>query len=122
MNLNLWRQKGRISIWRYEPLNKNFPGWHLSADKVGYESLLELLNLLELSPFGSKRTLKLVKPDICLASSMLKKTPEQKILITLSDLGAHWQLKAGRDKLLFNIGVQKISILKAMFHLTVAGL
>lgn len=43
----------------------------------------------------------------------VKKTPEQKILITLSDLGAHWQLKAGRDKLLFNIGVQKISILKA---------
>ena len=113
MNLNLWKQNGSISIWRYKPLNKNFPGWHMSADKAGYESLLEFLNLLEQSSVGSKRTLNLVKPDIWSASSTLKKMPEKKVLIILSSLDDHWLLETEPDRLLFNIGVQQISVLKA---------
>jgi hypothetical protein len=113
MNLNLWKQNGSISIWRYKPLNKNFPGWHMSADKEGYESLLQFLNLLELSPVGSKRTLKLIKPDIWSASTTLKKTPEKKVLIALSSSIDDWHLKTEQDRLLFSIGVQQIHVLKA---------
>ena len=112
MNLNIWKQNGSISIWRYNPLNKNFPGWHMSADKEGYESLLQFLNLLELSPVGSKRTLKLTKPDVWSASTTLKKTPEKKVLITLSSSIDDWHLKTEQDRLLFSIGVQQISLLK----------
>jgi len=112
MNLNLWKQKGCISLWRYDPINKNFPGWHMNADKVGYESLLEFLHLLEQSPVGSKRTIKLVNPDIWSASSMLKKTPEQKVLISLAGTNEEWRLKNEQDKLLFSIGAQQISVFK----------
>jgi len=85
----------------------------MSADKVGYESLLEFLYLLEKSPVGSKRTLKLVKPDIWSASSTLKKTPEKKVLIELSGSDDNWHLETQPDKLLFNIGVQQIPVLTA---------
>ncbi|MFT5083714.1 MAG: hypothetical protein ACI9Y1_001763 [Lentisphaeria bacterium] len=40
MNLNPWKLNGSISIWRYEPINRKIPGWHLIADNNRYDSLL----------------------------------------------------------------------------------
>jgi len=41
-----WKQRGLISLWKYRENTHNYPGWNLTADKVGVESLLELCNEL----------------------------------------------------------------------------
>ncbi|WP_284246654.1 hypothetical protein [Thalassotalea insulae] len=85
----------------------------MSADKIGYENFLDFLKLLEDSPVGSKRTLNLVDPDVWSASSTLKKTPEKKVLVSLSNEDDCWHLKSEQSKLHFYIGIQKIPVLKA---------
>jgi len=57
----MWKQSGRISLWRYEPNDRNFLGWHLNADAAGCESLLALLDEL---PHGPQpyRTLAITEP------------------------------------------------------------
>lgn len=109
MNLNDWKLKGSISIWRYEPLKKNFPGWHMTATHDGYDSILSLIELLEASPFGSKRTIELVAPDAWSASSELKKTAEQKVIIYLVESDSHWLLESIDGKLHLKLGLSSLS-------------
>jgi hypothetical protein len=37
---HLWKQAGRISVWRYTENAGNYPGWHLTADPAGFSRLL----------------------------------------------------------------------------------
>jgi hypothetical protein len=111
MHLNTWKKKGSISIWRYEPKKNNFPGWHMTADSAGYDSLLELLELLKASAPESKRTLALEVPDRWSASSELKKTAEKKVVIQLTGSEECWKLTNEDGKLFITLNVQGISIL-----------
>ncbi len=113
MNINTWTLKGSISIWRYEPINKNFPGWHMTADDDGYGSLLELIELLEKSDIGSKRTVTLSKPEPGLACADLKETPEKKVVISLGEPEAQWSLENGDDNLFFKLGLQSLARLRS---------
>ena len=58
---NLWKQSGRISLWRYSENERNFPGWHLNADAAGCQSLINLLDALAADGAGS-RTVALSAP------------------------------------------------------------
>ena len=53
-SVNSWKQSGRISIWRYTENERNYPGWHLNADRVGCQSLLALLDALVADGAGSR--------------------------------------------------------------------
>lgn len=110
MNLNTWKKEGAISIWRYEPKKKNFPGWHMTADSIGYESLIELLSLLKNSIAESKRTIELDSPDGWSASTELKKTPEKKVVIQLIDGGEQWKLKNEDGKLIIMLNKLGVSL------------
>lgn len=57
----MWKQEGRVSLWRYTANGRNYPGWHLNADKVGCASFLALLQELAGSP-GNHRTVQLSAP------------------------------------------------------------
>jgi len=57
-----WKQRGRISLWRYTENQKNYPGWHLNADGEGCASLLELIDALSGRPGGNCR-LRLSSPS-----------------------------------------------------------
>ena len=57
----MWKQEGRISLWRYTANERNYPGWHLNADKAGCASLLALLQELTGSP-GAQRTVQISAP------------------------------------------------------------
>lgn len=108
MDINHWAKTGRISIWRYEPVNRNFPGWHMTADKLGYESLKNLIQCFKESSAGTKRTITLDKPDRNLASTKLAKTVEAKVVIELSSKENDWHLKNEGPKLKINIGLAKL--------------
>jgi hypothetical protein len=121
MNLNQWKKKGSIAIWRYHPINKNFPGWHMTACTVGYHSLLEYLSLLDASPLGSYRTIKLDRPDVWSASSKLKKTGELKVIISLIEANDFWQLVNEEGKLFVTISKSNLNLLTDGIRMTIAG-
>lgn len=62
MNVHHWKQKGQLYLWRYEPENKNYAGWHLSGDTDGLSSLVELIQAMESSGTEQYRTVNLAQP------------------------------------------------------------
>lgn len=62
MNTHTWKQKGNLYLWRYEPENKNYCGWHLTGDVEGLNALIELLRLLESDGLEQFRTVSLSRP------------------------------------------------------------
>jgi len=77
----------------------------MTCDKLGYESLIELLELFCSSSVGAKRTLTLDKPDIYSASSSLKKTAENKVVISSHKESEYWNLRNEDSKLYLFIGI-----------------
>ena len=57
-----WKQQGVVSLWRYTENVGNFPGWHLSADDAGVQSLLQLLGSLQ-SDSSAYRTVSISPPS-----------------------------------------------------------
>ncbi len=57
----MWKQEGRITLWRYTANEKNYPGWHLNGDRAGCTSLLALFDELTQSP-GAQRTVQISAP------------------------------------------------------------
>lgn len=49
-------------LWRYLENQRNYPGWHLSADSVGCVSLLALLDAFTIDGTPSSRTLAIIPP------------------------------------------------------------
>src|SRR6266702_378107 len=62
--VDAWKQRGNVYLWRYQENCKNFPGWHLAADRAGAESLLILLAEFKSSTASVYRTITLSKPTI----------------------------------------------------------
>ncbi|MBE5315421.1 MAG: hypothetical protein H4O13_08480 [Xanthomonadales bacterium] len=56
-----WKQRGKISLWRYTENQRNFPGWHLNADGEGCASLLDMIDALR-GHLGSERNLRVSTP------------------------------------------------------------
>ena len=109
VDIHDWSKSGNIAIWRYEPQAKNFPGWHMSCDSEGYKSLNELLSLFLDSDPMIKRTLVLDTPDPYIASSTLKKTVQNKLVIVKSSDDSQWLLSDDCGKLKLDIGSGKIA-------------
>jgi len=109
VDIHDWSKSGKIAIWRYEPQAKNFPGWHMSCDSEGYKSLNELLSVFLDSESMKKRTLVLDTPDPYIASSTLKKTMQNKLVIVKSSDDSQWLLSDDCGKLILDIGSGKIT-------------
>ena len=61
-NVQRWRQRGDIFLWRYRDRPRNYPGWHLSATPAGAESLLQLLRMMCDAPYSSERVIRIADP------------------------------------------------------------
>jgi hypothetical protein len=59
-----WKQAGSLSLWRYEPRDRNYPGWHLSADRAGSESFAGLLDALAADGPEAHRSITLSVPPL----------------------------------------------------------
>lgn len=58
----MWNQTGRVVLWRYTENQRNYPGWHLSADADGCANLLAVLDQLS-SASAAYRTLQITLPS-----------------------------------------------------------
>lgn len=59
---HLWKQAGRVSLWCYTENERNFPGWHLTADATGCSSLISLIDAFAFDNVAVSRTLEVVAP------------------------------------------------------------
>ncbi|KAA3439777.1 hypothetical protein [Rufibacter hautae] len=51
-----FKLKGRVYLWKYKELENRYPGWNLATDADGCDSLVKLLNLMDTSELPSKKT------------------------------------------------------------------
>lgn len=62
MQCHEWKQEGSVFLWRYEPRNRNYGGWNISADKAGCGSLIKLLDVLSMDGSGATRSVRITRP------------------------------------------------------------
>lgn len=61
--INKLKVKGKIYIWKYLENSRNYPGWNITTDKIGGESLLELIDLMITCKWSSKKTFQTIEPN-----------------------------------------------------------
>lgn len=71
-----WQQSGSVWLWRYSGRDRNYPGWHLTADRAGASSLIELLDVLVNGKQRGFRTVQLVRPTPAILSAPNKRNAE----------------------------------------------
>jgi hypothetical protein len=49
------QKKGYITVWRYTENTRNFPGWNISFDELGFQFIKDLLDLMNNSQWSSKK-------------------------------------------------------------------
>jgi hypothetical protein len=57
-----WKHSGSVWLWRYGADDRNYPGWHLTADSTGAASLGNLLETLAEPNQPAFRTVQLCRP------------------------------------------------------------
>src|SRR5438105_1048742 len=57
-----WKQRGLVFLWRYLENERNYPGWHFTADDLGATSFCELLRAMGSFAVPSHRTLVVTPP------------------------------------------------------------
>lgn len=61
-NVNRWKQQGHVYFWRYVEGTRNFPGWHLTADKIFCDGFADLIDRMLRSPYNSQKSLTVALP------------------------------------------------------------
>lgn len=61
--INKLKVKGKIYIWKYLENSRNYPGWNITTDKIGGESLLKLIDLMITCKWSSKKTFQTIEPN-----------------------------------------------------------
>ena len=89
-----WKQAGSIALWRYKENQRNFPGWHLTADAAGCASLIALLDAFASDGGSSSRTLTVQAPTLAILSvpnnrSSAWRSPS-KLRLSLSASPSEW--------------------------------
>lgn len=74
-----WKQVGTIFRWRYTDGQRNYPGFHFTADGKGVVSMASFFEVLEKSESGLLRTI-----SITAASRAELSVPNNKSSITTS--------------------------------------
>jgi hypothetical protein len=58
-----WKQSGSVSLWYYTQNERNYPGWHITADVAGCESLITLLDLYAADGVPANRAVEITAPS-----------------------------------------------------------
>ena len=58
-----WEQAGNLWLWRYRQNTRNYPGWNLAANQLGWESLFDLLGRMVSSSWACRREISVSSAD-----------------------------------------------------------
>jgi hypothetical protein len=111
MNINEWKQTGKIYVWRYRDNPKNYRGWHMTANKSGCKSALNLLQTFTHSSIEFWRTIQLSVPtsdQYGVPNCSSKPIAESKLVINKNEKPDFWKLENKDDKLFLEMGINYI--------------
>jgi hypothetical protein len=118
MNLqsHSWQQSGSIMLWRYTENQRNFPGWHLTANAEGCASLIALLDFFAASGAPGFRTLTITAPTqaaLAVANnrSAASVAPD-KLRLTFSGMSSQWLFPESTDPAELSIGTEWLPVLR----------
>ena len=63
-HIEKWKQKGHLYLWHYLENERNYPGWHLSADRAFCNSFSDLIERMLLSSWISQKLIALTTPTM----------------------------------------------------------
>lgn len=113
-----WKQQGVICLWRYQDNTKNYPGWHCTADRLGCNSILELLRLMKTAECPVRRTVRVSPPSADVLGVPNNRRARWKAAASL-DLGFDrranpdlWQL-GGDDRVILRLGLDRLAAFAA---------
>ena len=113
-----WKQQGSISLWRYTENERNFRGWHLSADESGCRSLVDLIEALAADGAPASRSIELIAPTPAIlgvpnnrGGTASYKSP-QKWRVRFSSEPDHWSFPKQLDPAEFCFGYEWLEPLR----------
>jgi len=116
MNINDWKQKGSVYFWKYISNPKNYAGWHLTCNKEGCDSVLELIGCFIEGGEDSRRTLNISAPgndQLKVPNCSDKSRSPIKLVISYRSLDSEvWDFSEENGKLVLSVGVKHLSKFK----------
>jgi hypothetical protein len=114
-----WQPRGSTSLWRYAENERNYPGWHLSADRAGSESLTELIDAFASMSVAAVRTLELDCPSAAVLAVPNNKggtaaiDAALKLRVRYVEQPSRWQLSMTRDAAELEVGHEWLARLRS---------
>lgn len=105
-----WKQFGSVSLWYYTENERNYPGWHLTADAAGCQSLVALLEGLAAAGIAAFRTVEISAPSKAQLGVANNKSglaawqAPSKLRIAVSQSPAEWSFPLDLDPACLTIG------------------
>jgi hypothetical protein len=103
-----WKQTGSVALWRYTENQRNYPGWHLSADDAGCASLIALLDAFAADGNAGTRTLSVTRPTSEILAVPNNRSAScvapDKLLLSFSDVASQWSFPDSLDPAELTIG------------------
>jgi hypothetical protein len=111
-----WKQSGTIALWRYAERERNFRGWHMTANREGCASLLSLIDAMISDAVPQTRVVRLTTPtdqDLSvLHPSKRNVIVPAKLRLTMSGSASEWQFPEDSEPAALKIGQDRISALR----------
>lgn len=114
-----WQQNGSIMLWRYPDNERNFPGWHLTADAGGCASVVAVLDAFAADGAPASRTLSITAPTAAVLAvpnngSACAKAP-RKLRLSFSEDTALWSFPDSDAPAELSFGAEWLPILRQAF-------
>jgi hypothetical protein len=102
------KHSGVVVLWRYTDNDRNYRGWHLTADGAGCVSLLALLDAFAADRVAGSRTVRISRPTASVLA-VPNQRPSQwvspsKLRLTFSLTPSEWRFPASADQAELVIG------------------
>ena len=105
-----WKQSGNVSLWHYTENERNYPGWHLTADPAGCASLVALLDALAADGIPASRSVDITPPSKAQLgvpnnkSDLAAWRAPTKLRVCFSAILAHWSFPLDLDPAVLTVG------------------
>lgn len=111
-----WKQSGPVALWRFIENQRNFPGWHLTANAGGCASLIALLDAFAIDNAPSSRVLAIVQPTLAELRVPNNRssgiTVPGKLRLVFAEESNAWSFPAATDTAELTFGSQWLAPLK----------
>lgn len=126
MNSNHWKFTGSFSIWRYEPTNRNYFGFHCSGNTEGVASIVSLLKTFLIEGKTQSRNVALSSPsesNLRVVGCKSKNVSYSKFILNYFSEKEHvnlWSLTLSNGSVELSIGLNTLLQLKdAIFDISI---